>query len=184
MGIGWTILQSIRTVTFGIALIAKIKKSINQTEEAKTTIKIGGGLTMFFLIIFASIQIYNWIHKEDVVLIYQINFIISYIIFGIIIPSIIIKRSENMTLYLKRNFKKCLPSPTDMDLQPDKVDIVVIPNTETPNDSIAHSEKPDDLVSQQVTTSEAFSSSINGKSTTSYTSTSTIQVKPLSTIDS
>ena len=137
----------IRSISFCVALIAKIKKSIDQTEEAKTTIKIGGGLTMISMIMFASIQTYNWIHKEDIVLVYQINFIASYVIFGIIIPSIIIKRSENMTLYLKRNMKKCFYSPEDGILQTENINMVVIPNTQTLNNSIMHNENPDGSLS-------------------------------------
>ena len=136
----------IRTISFCVALIAKIKKSIDQTEEEKTTIKIGGGLTMISMIMFASIQTYNWIHKEDV-LVRQINFIASYIIFGIIIPFIIIIRSENMTLYLKRNMKKCFHSPEDGNLQTENVNLVVIPNTQALNNSIMHSENPDGSLS-------------------------------------
>ena len=130
----------IRSISFCVALIVKIKKSIDQTEEAKTTIKIGGGLTMISMITFASIQTYNWIHKEDIVLVYQINFIASYVIFGIIIPFIIIKRNENMTLYLKSNMRKCFRSPDDENLQTDNVNLVVIPNAQTLNNSIMHNE--------------------------------------------
>ena len=102
---------------------------------------------MISMIMFASIQTYNWIHKEDIVLVYQINFIASYVIFGIIVPSIIIKRSENMTLYLKRNMKKCFCSPEDGILQTENINMVVIPNTQTLNNSIMHSENPDGSLS-------------------------------------
>ena len=109
-GIGFFIVGIIRIVTFVIVLVIKIMKAEDQNAEKKATLKIVGGMTLVSLI--THNLVFFWIELNEVLRL-QITWLLTMSIFGIGIPCIIIKRSENMTQYLmeysKRKIQEIFP---------------------------------------------------------------------------
>ena len=123
IGIGFHLNDAIRVITFVVVLIIKIKKSENQDEETKKTLKIVGS-TLFLLIgIFGLVKLLSWI-DDHAVLGKQISYIAGLFCFGNVVPTIIIRRSLKMTEYFIKSTKEkfyyiltCLLSPDDDEFQ-------------------------------------------------------------------
>ena len=105
VGIGLQLTEVIRTVTFMIVLIIKIRKSEDQSQETKNTLKIVGGVTLLIVCIFALVKLLHWIEVGDA-LGKQITYFGGIFCYGVVIPGIIISRSHKMTKYYKESCKE------------------------------------------------------------------------------
>ena len=61
IGIGFHLNDAIRVITFVVVLIMKIKKSENQNEETKKTLKIVGSVIFLLIGTFGLVKLLNWI---------------------------------------------------------------------------------------------------------------------------
>ena len=123
IGIGFHLNDAIRVITFVVVLIIKIKKSENQDEETKKTLKIVGSVIFLFIGIFFFIKLLSWI-DDHAVLGKQISYLAGAFCFGNVVPTIIIRRSFKMTEYFIKSTKEkfyyiltCLRSPDDDEFQ-------------------------------------------------------------------
>ena len=105
VGIGLQLTEVIRTVTFMIVLIIKVRKSEDQSQETKNTLKIVGGVTLLIVCIFALVKLLHWIEVGDA-LGKQITYLGGIFCYGVVIPGIIIARSHKMTKYFKERCKE------------------------------------------------------------------------------
>ena len=108
IGIGFYIVGIVRIVTFVVVFITKIWQVEGQNEETKRTLQVVGGWTLLSLLTFALMQYFYWININKVntrQLQRQISWVATWLIFGVGIPFIIIKRSQKMTEYGKEFLK-------------------------------------------------------------------------------
>ena len=108
IGVGFYIVGILRIVTFVVVFITKIWQVEGQNEETKRTLQVVGGWTLLSLLTFALMQFFYWININKVntrQLQRQISWVATWLIFGIGIPFIIIKRSQKMTEYGKEFLK-------------------------------------------------------------------------------
>ena len=106
IGIGFYIVGIVRLVTFVVVFTSKIW--LVEGQETKRTLQVVGGWTLLSLLTFALMQFFYWININEVntrQLQRQISWVATWLIFGIGIPFIIIKRSQKMTEYGKEFLK-------------------------------------------------------------------------------
>ena len=106
IGTGHHMNDHIRTITFLVVLIIKIKKSENQIEATKNTFKLLGGVTLMIIFVFFLIKLLYWRIDINEVLGKQILYLVGLFCWGIMVPSIIIKRSQTMTEYMQEYIKE------------------------------------------------------------------------------
>ena len=123
IGIGFHLNDAIRVITFVVVLIIKIKKSENQDEETKKTLKIVGSVIFLLIGTFGLVKLLNWI-GENAILGKQISYMAGLFCFGIVVPTIIIRRSLKMTEYFIKSTKEkiydimmCLRTSNDDEFQ-------------------------------------------------------------------
>ena len=123
IGIGFHLNDAIRVITFVVVLIMKIKKSENQNEETKKTLKIVGSVIFLLIGTFGLVKLLNWI-GDYAILGKQISYMAGLFCFGIVVPTIIIRRSLKMTEYFIKSTKEniydimtCLQSSDDDEFQ-------------------------------------------------------------------
>ena len=123
IGIGFHLNDAIRVITFVVVLIMKIKKSENQNEETKKTLKIVGSVIFLLIGTFGLVKLLNWI-GDNAILGKQISYMAGLFCFGIVVPTIIIRRSLKMTEYFIKSTKEkvydimaCLQSSDDDEFQ-------------------------------------------------------------------
>ena len=123
IGIGFHLNDAIRVITFVVVLIMKIKKSENQNEETKKTLKIVGSVIFLLIVLFGLVKILSWT-GDHAVLGKQISYMAGLFCFGNVVPTIIIRRSLKMTEYFVKSTKEklyyiltCLRSPDDDEFQ-------------------------------------------------------------------
>ena len=105
IGIGFHLNDAIRVITFVVVLTMKIKKSENQNEETKKTLKIVGSVIFLLIGTFCLVKLLSWI-GDHAVLGKQISYMAGLFCFGIVVPTIIIRRSLKMTEYFIKSTKE------------------------------------------------------------------------------
>ena len=123
VGIGFHLNDTIRLITFVVVMTMKIKKSENQNEETKKTLKIVGILIFLLIGTFYLVKLLSW-KGDHAVLGKQISYMAGLFCFGNVVPTIIIRRSLKMTEYFIKSTKEkfyyiltCLQSPDDDEFQ-------------------------------------------------------------------
>ena len=123
IGIGFHLNDAIRTITFVLVLTIKIKKSENQNEETKKTLKIVGSVIFLLIGTFSLVKLLRWT-GDHAVLGKQISYMAGLFCFGNVVPTIIIRRSPKMTEYFIKSTKEkisdilmFLRSPDDDEFQ-------------------------------------------------------------------
>ena len=123
IGIGFHLNDAIRVLTFVVVLIMKIKKSENQNEETKKTLKIVGSVIFLLIGTFGLVKLLNWI-GDHAILGKQISYMAGLLCFGIVVPTIIIRRNLKMREYFIKSTKEkfysimtCLQSSNDDEFQ-------------------------------------------------------------------
>ena len=123
IGIGFELNDAIRIITFVVVLTLKIKKSENQNEETKKTLKIVGSVIFLLVGTFFLVKLLRWT-GDHAVLGKQISYMAGLFCFGNVVPTIIIRRSPKMTEYFIKSTKEkfndiltCLRSPDDDEFQ-------------------------------------------------------------------
>ena len=123
IGIGFHLNDAIRVITFVVALIMKIKKSENQNEETRKTFKIVGSVIFLLIGTFGLVKLLNWI-GDHAILGKQISYMAGLLCFGIVVPTIIIRRNLKMREYFIKSTKEkfysimtCLQSSNDDEFQ-------------------------------------------------------------------
>ena len=76
-----------------VVLIIKIRKSEDQSQETKNTLKIVGSVTFLIVGIFGLVKLLHWIEVGDA-LGKQIGYLGGIFCYGVVIPAIIIARSH------------------------------------------------------------------------------------------
>ena len=105
IGIGFHLNDAIRVITFVVVLIMKIKKSDNQNEETKKTLKIVGSIIFLLIGAFGLVKILSWI-GDYAVLGKQISYLAGAFCFGNVVPTIIIRRNPKMSEYFIKSTKE------------------------------------------------------------------------------
>ena len=108
IGIGFYIVGIVRVVVFVVVFITKIWQVEGESEETKRTLKVVGGWTLLSLLTFVLMQYFYLVNINKIntrQLQRQISWIAIFLIFGIGIPFMIIKRSQKMTEYGKEFLK-------------------------------------------------------------------------------
>ena len=123
IGIGFHLNDAIRVITFVVVLIMKIKKSENQNEETRKTFKIVGSVIFLLIGTFGLVKLLNWI-GDHAILGKQISYMAGLLCFGIVVPTIIIRRNLKMREYFIKSTKEkfysimtCLQSSNDDEFQ-------------------------------------------------------------------
>ena len=123
IGIGFYLNDAIRVITFVVVLTIKIKKSENQDEETKKTLKIVGSIIFLLIGTFYLVKLLSWI-GDYAVLGKQISYMAGLFCFGNVVPTLIIRMSLQMTEYFCNSTKEkfydimtCLQSPDDDEFQ-------------------------------------------------------------------
>ena len=123
IGIGFHLNDAIRVITFVVVLIIKIKKSENQNEETRKTFKIVGSVIFLLIGTFGLVKLLNWI-GDHAILGKQISYMAGLLCFGIVVPTIIIRRNLKMREYFIKSTKEkfysimtCLQSSNDDEFQ-------------------------------------------------------------------
>ena len=105
IGIGFHLNDAIRVITFVVVLIMKIKKSENQNEETRKTFKIVGSVIFLLIGTFGLVKLLNWI-GDHAILGKQISYMAGLLCFGIVVPTIIIRRNLKMREYFIKSTKE------------------------------------------------------------------------------
>ena len=108
IGIGFYIVGIVRIAVFVVVFITKIWQVEGESEETKRTLKVVGGWTLSSLLTFILMHFFYWVNINKIntrQLQRQISWIAIFLIFGIGIPFMIIKRSQKMTEYGKEFLK-------------------------------------------------------------------------------